>query len=140
MVNVNKGLITLNPEDLFNLVALYDGEVAYTDSQIGRLLAGLRRRGITEDALVILVADHGEEFLDHGKMGHAHSLYQELVNVPLIISGRGFPRALFPNSPRARRTSFQRFWAGVTLRVPTEVSAGISFPRIFPPTGRFHRA
>ncbi len=90
VVNVNKGLITLNPEDLFNLVALYDGEVAYTDSQIGRLLAGLRRRGITEDALVILVADHGEEFLDHGKMGHAHSLYQELVNVPLIISGRGF--------------------------------------------------
>lgn len=90
VVNVNKGLITLNPDDLFNLVALYDGEVAYTDSQIGRLLAGLRQRGITDDALVILVADHGEEFLDHGKMGHAHSLYQELVNVPLIVSGRGF--------------------------------------------------
>ncbi len=90
VVNVNQGIINLSAEDLYNLVALYDGEVAYTDREIGRLLAGLRERGITDDALVILVADHGEEFLDHNKLGHAHSLYQELLNVPLIISGSGF--------------------------------------------------
>lgn len=91
VVNVNRGVIGLEPEDLYNLEALYDGEIAYTDQAIGRLLSGLRERGITEDALVILVADHGEEFLDHDKMGHAHSLYQELLRVPLIISGEGFP-------------------------------------------------
>jgi len=90
VVNVNMGIIGLSDEDLFNLVALYDGEVAYTDRQIGRLLAGLRARGLTDDALVVLVADHGEEFLDHNKFGHAHSLYEELLNVPLIICGSGF--------------------------------------------------
>jgi len=90
VVNVNRGIIGLDADDLYNLEALYDGEIAYTDSEIGRLLSELRRRGITDDALVIIVADHGEEFLDHDKMGHAHSLYQELLNVPMIISGRGF--------------------------------------------------
>lgn len=90
VVNVNMGAVNLSPEDLYNLQALYDGEIAYTDYEIGRLLAGLRNRGLTEDAIVILVADHGEEFLDHNKFGHAHSLYQELLNVPLIISGSGF--------------------------------------------------
>ena len=92
VVNVNRGVINLEPEDLFNLEALYDGEVAYTDREIGRLLTGLRERGITDGTLVILTADHGEEFMDHQKMGHAHSLYQELLNVPLIICGDGFTR------------------------------------------------
>ena len=90
VVNINTGATNLSPEDLYNLEALYDAEIAYTDHEIGRLLAGLRSRGLTENALVILVADHGEEFLDHEKFGHAHSLYQELLNVPLIISGPGF--------------------------------------------------
>lgn len=90
VVNVNRGEIVLEPEDLFNLEALYDGEIAYTDREISRLLDGLRFRGITSDAIVILAADHGEEFLDHSKIGHAHSLYQELLHVPLIICGEGF--------------------------------------------------
>lgn len=90
VVNVNRGEINLSPEDIYNLEALYDGELAYTDREIGRLLAGLRERGTANGALVVVVADHGEEFLDHGKMGHAHSLYQELLSVPLIVSGPGF--------------------------------------------------
>jgi choline-sulfatase len=90
VVNVNRGVIGLQPDDLYNLEALYDGEIAYTDNEIRRLLAGLRERGVTDRALVILVADHGEEFLDHDKMGHAHTLYQELLHVPLVISGTGF--------------------------------------------------
>ncbi len=90
VVNVNNGTTGISPDDLFNLEALYDGELSYTDSQIGRLLSGLRQRGMTRDAIVIVVADHGEEFLDHEKLGHSHTLYQELLNVPLIISGAGF--------------------------------------------------
>lgn len=90
VVNVNRGVIGLTDQDLYNLEALYDGEIAYTDNEIRRLLEGLRERRIADNALVILVADHGEEFLDHSKMGHAHSLYQELLNVPLIICGDGF--------------------------------------------------
>ncbi len=74
------------PEDaLRNMVARYDGEIAYFDGELGRLLDELGSRGILENTLVIITADHGEEFFDHGRWGHSHSLYEELVRVPLIL-------------------------------------------------------
>jgi arylsulfatase A-like enzyme len=45
---------------------LYDGEIAWVDSQIGRLFAELREKGISDNALIIVTSDHGEEFLEHG--------------------------------------------------------------------------
>jgi len=74
------------------MLDMYDGEIAWVDSQLGRLLAGLREMGVTEGALVMITADHGEEFVEHGFYGHGHSLYQELLHVPLIVSGPGIPR------------------------------------------------
>lgn len=62
--------------------ALYDGEVHYTDGAIETLF---RTLGIGDDALVIVTSDHGEEFLDHDDIWHGHSLYEELVLVPLIV-------------------------------------------------------
>ena len=74
------------PEDEFrNMVARYDGEIAYFDSQLGNLLDELGNRGLLENTLVVITADHGEEFFDHGKWGHSHALYEELVRVPLIL-------------------------------------------------------
>ena len=81
----------INPEDLQHLVNMYDGEIAWVDSQIGRLLQGLRRYGVLDNAMVIVTSDHGEEFFDHGSWSHGHSLYQELLHVPLIITGAGIP-------------------------------------------------
>ncbi|NIN93415.1 MAG: sulfatase-like hydrolase/transferase, partial [Anaerolineae bacterium] len=66
--------------------ALYDEEVAYTDLHIGRLLTFLDENGLWESTCVVLVADHGEEFLDHGSGGHGHTLFQELIHVPLLIA------------------------------------------------------
>jgi arylsulfatase A-like enzyme len=66
--------------------AAYAGEVAFVDHEIGRLLAGLPAA-----TLVLLTADHGEEFLDHGGLFHGHSLYRELVHVPLVVAGPGVP-------------------------------------------------
>ncbi len=68
---------------------LYDGEVRDVDQQIGRLLDELEGRGLTESTLVIVTADHGEEFEEHGRMGHGHSLYGEIVRVPLIFHAPG---------------------------------------------------
>lgn len=81
----------VSADSLENMVALYDGEISYADSWIGELLGDLERRGIFENTLIVLTADHGEEFYDHGGWGHGQSLFQELLHVPLIMSG---PRIL----------------------------------------------
>jgi arylsulfatase A-like enzyme len=73
-------------------LALYDGEIAYLDAQIGRLLAALAQRGLLEDTLVVFTADHGEEFKERGSLGHARTLYGEQLRVPLLIAGHeAFP-------------------------------------------------
>jgi arylsulfatase A-like enzyme len=75
----------MNPRDLEHLIALYDGEIRYTDETIGVLLDELRGRGFLDDAIVIVTADHGEEFLEHGNHTHSKTLFEEVVRVPLIL-------------------------------------------------------
>lgn len=79
------GRIALHRRDLQRLENLYDGEVAYHDLHLGRLMETLAGMGLARDTLVVVTADHGEEFLDHGRLGHGHSVYEELVHVPLVI-------------------------------------------------------
>jgi arylsulfatase A-like enzyme len=75
----------LRAEDVAHLRDLYDEEVAFTDREIGRFLEALRARGLDEETAVVLVADHGEEFLEHGWLGHTASLYEEVIRVPLLL-------------------------------------------------------
>jgi len=75
--------------DLEHLEALYAGEIAWTDAQIGRLLEGLARLGLDGETLVVVVADHGDEFLEHGSIGHRQTLYEEVLRVPLILRPPG---------------------------------------------------
>jgi arylsulfatase A-like enzyme len=67
------------------LERLYNGEIAYTDEQVGRLLAEVTSLGLDKSTLVILTSDHGEEFNDHGALEHGHSMYEEQLHVPLIM-------------------------------------------------------
>jgi arylsulfatase A-like enzyme len=69
--------------------SLYDGEVRYVDAEIGRLLDALQASGIYDDALIVFSVDHGEEFWDHDGFEHGHTLYEELVAVPLIFKTPG---------------------------------------------------
>ncbi|MFZ1400427.1 MAG: sulfatase [Candidatus Promineifilaceae bacterium] len=67
-------------------VNLYEQAVAYCDAQIGKLLAHLANSGLAENSVIILVSDHGEEFLERKHWGHVEiNLYDEILNVPLII-------------------------------------------------------
>jgi len=67
-------------------VRLYERAVQYTDAQIGRLLSFLDSSGHASNTIVIITADHGEEFLEHGRWGHwENNLYDEILKVPLII-------------------------------------------------------
>jgi arylsulfatase len=86
----------LEPADVDRLRLLYDEEVLAFDRQLGRLLALLRARGLLERSVVVVTADHGEEFLEHGGMGHGHTLYDELLRVPLLVRLPGGQAAVAP--------------------------------------------
>ncbi len=71
------------------IAAAYDEEIAYVDDQFGRLIRGLESRGLLEGSLVILTADHGEELFEHDGFEHGHSMYDEVLRVPLVVRGPG---------------------------------------------------
>lgn len=71
--------------DLAHLFALYRGEIAWTDKVLGEIFASLDTAGRLEHALVIVTADHGEEFFEHDRRGHRQTLYDEVLRVPLLV-------------------------------------------------------
>ena len=71
--------------DLQHIEALYDGEIAYTDEYIGKLLDLLDELNLADDTLVILTSDHGDEFFEHGRKGHYKNLHEESLRIPLIV-------------------------------------------------------
>ncbi|MDP6946407.1 MAG: sulfatase-like hydrolase/transferase, partial [Myxococcota bacterium] len=78
----------------------YDGEIAFTDHAVGRLLLQLHEKGRLADTIVVVTSDHGEAFGEHGVQTHGQSLYEEELRVPLILylpapSGRGFASKRF---------------------------------------------
>ena len=83
---------------LHDLVQLYDYEIRFMDHHFGRLLADLRARGLWDDLLVVVTADHGELLGEHDLWGHGRSLSQEEVRIPLLIK---FPKR---DGRRGRRT------------------------------------
>ncbi|MEO0651195.1 MAG: sulfatase [Planctomycetota bacterium] len=68
---------------------LYDGEIRYTDAGLQALIETLERTGAWENTLFVLTSDHGEEWYEFDILGHGFSLYQPVVNVPLIVHGPG---------------------------------------------------
>ncbi|MCE9594882.1 MAG: sulfatase [Planctomycetes bacterium] len=89
LVAQRQGNLVLDPATMARAEALYDAEVAYVDAEIGRLL---ERSGALDPAhptIVVFTADHGEEFQDHGSWEHGHTVYQELLHVPLIVAAPG---------------------------------------------------
>ena len=78
-------LETLSDEKRREAVALYDGEIAYTDHVFGQFIEELRSSGILEQSVVILFSDHGEEFWEHDNITHGFTLYDEMLHVPLLI-------------------------------------------------------
>jgi len=75
-----------SPEFRQNIIDLYDAEIRYTDETlIAPLLRRLKELNLYDDTMIIITSDHGEEFYDHGAWLHMHSLYNELIRIPLII-------------------------------------------------------
>ncbi len=82
--------LAIDAADLKHIVATYDAEIRSMDAAFGTLVDALDERGLADDTLVVLTSDHGEEFGEHGFVGwHSHSLYDELLRVPLVIRPPG---------------------------------------------------
>jgi len=83
---INDGEVALADGDLAHIIAAYDGGIRGADRAFGALVAMLRALDLYERSLVIVTSDHGEEFGEHGRVGwHSHTLYDELLRVPLLI-------------------------------------------------------
>jgi arylsulfatase A-like enzyme/Flp pilus assembly protein TadD len=75
----------------------YAGEIAYVDSQVGRLLAALAERRVLDRTLVVVMGDHGESLGEHGEQAHGFFLYQSVLRVPLLIDA---PYSAIPHGRR----------------------------------------
>jgi arylsulfatase A-like enzyme len=78
----------LSPSDLAYSVALYDGGIRYVDTWIGQFLEVIGELGLLDRATLVIVSDHGDEFQEHGSVGHA-KLYSTVTHIPLIIRPPG---------------------------------------------------
>ena len=77
--------VEVGTQDLGLLQDLYDGEVATFDSELGRLLEGLRERDVLDRTVLALVSDHGESFLEHGHVKHCRTLYDTELKTPFLL-------------------------------------------------------
>ncbi|MEE8278965.1 MAG: sulfatase [Thermoanaerobaculia bacterium] len=81
---INSGQLAIEPERLVYFKALYDASIRYAYDALRKFFEQLQSLGLAEDTTVFITADHGEEFLEHGKVGHTQ-LYPECLQVPLLI-------------------------------------------------------
>lgn len=77
--------VVFDASDKRRIEALHDGEITQHDNYFGLFLDRLATLGLADDTLIVVTSDHGEEFDDHGSWGHGHSIYQELLHVPLMV-------------------------------------------------------
>ncbi len=80
-------------QDIDYIRGVYQGEVNFMDAQVGRFVEELKSLGLYDQATLVVTSDHGEEFWDHGGFEHGHTLYDELIHVPLIVK---FPAGVEP--------------------------------------------
>ena len=79
----------INDRRITQMIRQYDGGIAFTDEAIGRLEAGLQERGLDKSTLIVLFADHGTQFLEHGLIFAGANAYEETARIPLIMTGPG---------------------------------------------------
>jgi arylsulfatase len=91
-----------NTDIIGDMKRAYNREIEHLDKYLGELFEGLKQRGIYEDSLILIVADHGEEFFDHNSWWHGRTLYEEQCRIPYIMKLPGNREAGTENTDYAR--------------------------------------
>ncbi len=104
------------------LLSDYDHEIANNDQSFGQLIDWLKQHQLYDQTMIVVVSDHGEEFLEHGHVGHLNSLYQELLHVPLLIK--------FPDNAGAG-TRVAETWQQIDLAPTILRTCGLPAPAEF---------
>jgi len=89
---IKGGKLKVNDNDKKYLEALHDAEISQSDAAFAGFIADLKKMDLYEKSALVVVSDHGDQFYEHGSVGHGDTVYQELVHVPLMIRAPGvFP-------------------------------------------------
>lgn len=83
----------VSKEEALYISDRYDGSIRWADDNLKLLLDFLKSEDLYDNTIIIITSDHGEEFLEHGQIGHQESLHRELLMTPLIITGPGVKRS-----------------------------------------------
>lgn len=117
---VASGEVAATPAARAWMESAYRAEVAFMDAELGRLFDVLRSRGLFDDALIVIVADHGEQLGENGRFGHGYTLAPELVEVPLIVK--------WPRQRQGRRVD--RLVSAVDVFPTLLAAAGVATPPV----------
>ncbi len=91
--------VSLTEDHLEQMIQMYDGAIRRLDGKLRLLLQMIEESGLGDEVAVVVTADHGDAFLDHGTIGHGHSLYDELTHVPLVAFVPGGPSCVRRTEP-----------------------------------------
>jgi arylsulfatase A-like enzyme len=72
-------------EEMQNLINLYDAEISFLDTELGKFFEYLKQKKLYDDLVIVVVSDHGEQFMEHGGVRHGNKLFNEEVHIPLIL-------------------------------------------------------
>ena len=128
-------LPTPDDPDMQFLRGRYLGEIAYWDEQLGHLLDALARLKLDDSTMVVITADHGEEFLEHGLYGHGSDLYEETVHVPLLVTPPPGWRVALPVGAREEVVGTASLYASILEWLDVPFDPGDVRPPLRAPSG-----
>jgi arylsulfatase A-like enzyme/Flp pilus assembly protein TadD len=117
----------------------YDGEIAFADEQLGRLLRFLKEKGLYQNTVIVLSGDHGESLGEHGEKTHGFFIYNSTMRVPLIMRLPGKPPGQTFDNPVSLVDLMPTVLASVGLEVPSQVQGKNLLPELQGKTGERDR-
>jgi arylsulfatase A-like enzyme len=120
----------LSPEDIRFLTAIYDEKVKDADKRLGLFLDTVRQEGLLDSSIIVIVGDHGEEFMEHGYLDHGATLCEHQLHVPMIIR---FPKgegARVVNDPVRSIDVFPTVFDALGVPAPAEIDGKSLLPMI----------